>query len=37
MPVHEFFNLFLGVVTAVSLFLFVQYMGHAFIRYLNRY
>jgi hypothetical protein len=37
MPMDEYYNLFLGVGTAVSLFLVVQHVGHAFIRYLNRY
>ena len=32
-----FSNLFLGIGTAVSLFLVVQHVGHAVIRYLNRY
>ena len=30
-------DLFLGVGTAVSLFLVVQHVGHACIRYLHRY
>ena len=30
-------NLFLVVGMAVSVFLLVQHVGHAFIRYLNRY
>ena len=37
MPMDEFFNLFLGVGIAVSLFLVVHYVGHSVIRYLNRY
>ena len=32
----EYSNLFLGVGTAVSVFLVVQHFGHAFIRYCNR-
>jgi hypothetical protein len=37
MPMDEYYNLFLGVWIAVSLFLAVQHVGHSFIRYLNRY
>ena len=37
MPVGEYYNLFLGVGTAVSLFLVVQHVGHAVIRHLNRF
>ena len=33
----EYYNLFLGVWTAVFLFLVVQHVGHACIRYLNCY
>ncbi len=36
MLMGEYYNLFLGVATAVSLFLVVQHVGHALIRYLNR-
>ena len=36
MPMSEYYNLFLGVATAVSLFLVVQHVGHAVIRYFNR-
>ena len=32
----EYSNLFLVVGLAVSLFLVVQHVGHAFIRYFNR-
>jgi hypothetical protein len=37
MPMNEYYNLILGVGTAVSVFLIVQHEGHAFIRYFNRY
>ena len=37
MPMGEYYNLFLGVGVAVLLFLAVQHIGHAVIRYLNRY
>jgi hypothetical protein len=37
MPMDEFFNLFLGVGIAVSLFLVVHHVGYSVIRYLNRY
>jgi hypothetical protein len=37
MPMGEYYNLFLGVGIAVSVFLVVQHVGHAVIRYLNRY
>jgi hypothetical protein len=33
----EYNNLFLAVGIAVSVFLVVQHVGHAFIRYLNRH
>jgi len=35
-PMDGYSNLFLVVGIAVSLFLVVQHVGHAFIRYLNR-
>ncbi len=34
---YEYSNLFLGVGIAVSLFLFVQHLGYALIRYFTRY
>jgi hypothetical protein len=37
MTMHEYYNLFLGVGTAVSLFLVVRHVGHACIRYSNHY
>jgi hypothetical protein len=37
MPMYENYNLFLAVGTAVSVFLVMQHVGHAVIRYLNRY
>ena len=37
MPMGEYSNLFLGVGIAVTLFLVVQHVGHACIRYFNRY
>ena len=37
MPMDEFFNLFLGVGIAVSLFLLVHHVGYSVIRYLNGY
>jgi len=37
MPMNEYYSLFLGVGTAVLVFLVVQHVGHAVIRYLNRY
>ena len=36
MPMGEYYNLFLGVATAVSLFLVVQHVGHVVIRYFSR-
>ena len=37
MPMDGYSNLFLGVGTAVSLFLVVHHVGHSVIRYLSRY
>ena len=37
MTMDEYYNLFLGVWIAVSLFLVVQHVGDACIRYLHRY
>jgi hypothetical protein len=37
MPIDEYYNLFLGVGTAVSLFLIVQHVGNVCIRYLNHH
>ena len=36
MPVHEIFNFSITLGTAVILFLVMQYLGHAVVRYLNR-
>ncbi len=36
MPMGEYYNLFLGIATAVSLFLVVQHVGHVVIRYFSR-
>ncbi len=37
MPMGDYYSLFLRVGIAVSLFLVVQHVGHAVIRYLNRH
>ena len=35
MPVHEAINFTLTLGTAVTSFLVMQYIGHAFVRYFN--
>ena len=36
MPVHEIFNFSITLGIAVILFLLMQYLGYAVVRYLNR-